>query len=121
MPTWPGTLPQTLLATLSIKRQSGKVRSTVDAGPPKQRPRFTAVTKEYQSSLMLTDAELTTLISFYEADLGMGATSFDWIDPISDAAAVLRFKDEPEISLVRPHNDTTKRLYQVSMSLEKLP
>jgi hypothetical protein len=121
MANWPASLPQSLLIPLSIKRQSGKVRSTMDSGPPKQRARFTAVTQEYTSALVLTDAQVTTFLAFYESTLGMGAASFTWIDPVSDSAASLRFKDDPQIDLVRPHGDTTERLYNVTMSLEKLP
>jgi hypothetical protein len=51
----------------------------------------------------------------------MGAASFNWIDPVTDAAASLRFKDEPEDALVRPGEDPDDRLYRVSISLEKLP
>jgi hypothetical protein len=121
MAIWPPSLPQSLLASLTRKRQPGKIRSQMDTGPAKQRARFTAVVEEYEGGLYLTGAELTIFYTFYNDTLGMGAASFDWIDPVTDAAATLRFKDEPEDTLVRPGEDPDDRLYRVSISLEKLP
>lgn len=121
MATWPATLPQSLLYTLKRSRQSGKVRSDMDTGPAKQRPRFTATTKDYDGSMILTGAQLTTFYTFYETTLGQGAASFTWIDPITDASATLRFVREPEDTLIVPHDDPDVRVYSVSMSLEQLP
>lgn len=106
---------------LQRKRQSGKVRSEMDTGPAKQRPRFTATAKQYDAVLKLTGAELAIFDSFYETDLGQGATSFTWKDPISDAAVTIRFRAEPDASLIVPHDDPDQRLYEITMPLEVLP
>lgn len=122
MATWPASLPQTLLSTLTRKRQAGKVRTPMDVGPPKQRARYTAVTQTYEGSLILTGAQLTTFYTFYNDTLGYGAVSFTWVDPVTDASASLRFaEDEPEDELVYPHENPNKRLYRVKMQIEKLP
>lgn len=121
MPTWPATLPQSLLASLKRTRQSGKVRSDMDTGPAKQRARFTAVALHYDGSLMLTGTQLAAFETFYEDTLGQGAVAFDWIDPVTDVAASLRFRSDPEDTLVRAHDDPDKRLYSVTMPLERLP
>lgn len=122
MPTWPATLPQTLLRTLTRKRQPGKIRSQMDTGPVKQRTRFTATTKMFDASLIMTGAQLTTFYTFYEDDLGHGALSFTWVDPITDAAATLRFGDgEPEDLLLVANDDPDVRQYQVTLPLEILP
>lgn len=121
MATWPASLPQSLLASLSVKPQPGKVRSTMDTGPAKQRARFTATVVEYDGSLLLTGTQLAALRTFHDDTLGQGAASFDWIDPDTDVAATLRFRDAPTWTLVRADDTPGSRLYRVSMSLEKLP
>lgn len=121
MATWPTTLPQSLLYTLKRLRQSGKLRSDMDTGPAKQRARFTATTKEYEGSLILTGAQLAIFATFYETTLGQGAASFTWVDPVTDVSASLRFVKEPEDTLIRADDNPNDRLYSVSMSLERLP
>lgn len=122
LPVWPSTLPQRLLATLTRKRQSGKMRSPMDTGPAKQRARFTAVTKSFDGAEIMTGAQLATFNTFYESTLGHGALSFTWIDPITDVAATLRFADgEPEETLLRPDDTPNNRLYRVTLPLEILP
>ena len=121
MAVWPGTLPQTLMLPLNRKRQAGKIRSQVDAGPAKQRARYTAVAKDFDAILVLTGAELAIFDNFYETMLGQGAASFTWVDPVTDTAATLRFRAEPEDSLVAAHDDPDKRLYNVTMPLELMP
>lgn len=122
MATWPSTLPQSLLATLTRKRQPGKLRSPMDTGPAKQRARFTAAVKQFPDAEdLFTGAQLTTFGTFYETTLGQGAASFTWIDPITDASASLRFMGEPEEQLVRADDDPDLRLYRVKLPLELLP
>lgn len=123
MPTWPATLPQTLLTGVTRKRQSGKVRSQMDTGPAKQRARFTAVTYDFSgSAVTMTGAQLAIFEAFYSDDLGQGALSFTWKDPITDVSATLRFgKDEPEATCINPAVDPDARLYRVTLPLEKLP
>lgn len=121
MPTWPSTLPQSLLYTLTRKRQSGKVRSDMDTGPAKQRARFSATVRQYDAELILTGAQLTTFATFYDTTIGQGAESFTWIDPVTDVAATLRFMSDPEDVLIVAHDDPDERQWRVRFQLEQLP
>ena len=123
MANWPGTLPQTLLYDLVEKRQPGKVRSSMDTGPAKQRARFTASVKEYTGALILNQSQLATFNTFYETTIGMGTDSFTWVDPFTDVGINLRFGNgEPEVQMIKPSDTLSHRLYRVSIpSLEKLP
>ena len=123
MANWPAGLPQTLLYDLVRKRQAGKVRSTMDTGPAKQRARFTASVKEYSGALVLTQAQLAIFNTFYETTLGHGTDSFTWIDPYTEVSSTLRFGDgEPQDQMIRPSVTLSDRLYRVTIpSLEKLP
>lgn len=123
MATWPASLPQTLLLEgLTRKRQPGRVRSEMDSGPPKQRSRFTATAKHFDAvQLNMTGAQLTTFYTFYEDTLGQGAAGFTWIDPITDASATLRFKGEPQETLLVPDPTPDDRKYRVILPLEIMP
>ena len=123
LPVWPSTLPQRLLATLTRKRQPGKVRSPMDTGPAKQRARFTAVTEMFDGAAeIMTGAQLATFKTFYNTTLGHGALSFTWVDPITDAAATLRFGEgEPEETLLVPDATPNARVYRVTLPLEIMP
>lgn len=121
MPTWPATLPQSLMMPLSRERQSGKIRSQMDTGAPKQRARFTATVKNFDAVLFMTGAQLATFDTFYETTLGQGAASFTWVDPVTGSSATLRFRGEPKDELIKPHDVANDKLWQVTMPLEKLP
>jgi len=121
MATWPATLPQSLLLPLGRKRQPGVLRSEMETGPAKQRARFTAAVRQYVSSIIVTQAQLSTFDTFYETTLGQGADAFTWQDPETDVSASLRFMGEPEVTMLRPNATASSRLYRITMELEKLP
>ena len=121
MASWPGTLPQTVLATAVRTRQSGRVRSSMDSGPAKQRQRFSATTKNYDAEIIVTGAQLTTFNTFYETTLGNGTDSFTWTDPFSGASETLRFRDELEETLLKPDGTANDRLFSITLPLEVLP
>lgn len=121
MASWPGTLPQEILADATRTRQAGRVRSQMDTGPAKQRARFTATTKNYDARIILTGAQLTTFNTFYEDTLAHGTDSFTWVDPFTDASETLRFRDEPQEALIKPDPTPNSRLYSVTLPLEVLP
>lgn len=121
MASWPGTLPQTILATATRTRQSGRVRSTMDSGPAKQRQRFTAVTKNYDAQIILTGAQLTTFNTFYETTIGNGTDSFTWTDPFTGVSETLRFREDPQETILKPDATANDRLYSVTLPLEVLP
>lgn len=121
MASWPGTLPQTILAGSTRTRQSGRVRSEMDTGPAKQRQRFTAVTKNYDAQIIVTGAQLATFNTFYETTIGNGTDSFTWVDPFSGASETLRFRDDPQETNMKPDATADDRLYMVTLPLEVLP
>lgn len=121
MASWPGTLPQTILATATRTRQSGRVRSSMDSGPAKQRQRLTAVTKNYDAQIILTGAQLTTFNTFYETTIGNGTDSFTWTDPFTGSSETLRFREDPQETILKPDATANDRLYSVTLPLEVLP
>ncbi len=69
----------------------GAIQTAMDSGPPKMRRRFTAVPTAYTVALMLSNAQVDTLTSFWRDTLAMGSLKFDWKDPRSGAAATFSF------------------------------
>ncbi len=121
MASWPAGLPQTVLATASRTRQAGRLRTSMDSGPPKQRARFTAVVKNYDVEIIVTGAQLATFETFYETTINNGTDSFTWVDPFDDTSKTLRFRDEPSEVAIKPDATVNDRLYRISLPLEELP
>ena len=92
MASWPPSLPQTpRISGYSQTEKSGTIRSPMGYGPDKTRRRTTATIQPVTCSLILTDAQKTALIAFYNTDTVNGAVSFDWVDHLNGGAASYRF------------------------------
>ena len=117
MPTWPASLPQRLLAD-GFDEQAPDVllRSQVDSGPEKVRPRFTAGVEPHRGQIQVTRPQLAAFRNFFKVDLVFGALPFDWVHPITEAPAVVRFADVPSW---RARNRGA--LFRISLSLKVLP
>lgn len=114
MASWPASLPEINAEGYSEEDEDGLVRTQMDAGPEFRRRRFTAVPTRITSSLLLTDAQVDTLLAFYRSTLSGGSLSFTWEHPRTEAAVDMRFNSFPSIS-GGPFN------FLVSLDLEILP
>lgn len=120
MPTWPPSLPQGFFLRATDQRQDAVARTPMDSGPATTRNRFTAVSRELSVPIVLTGAQRQTLDAFFETDLANGALSFDWKDPVTDAAKTFRFRAPPRFSLGAP-GAPDERLWSGTLELEILP
>ncbi len=112
--TWPQTLPQVIrLEGLSGKKKSNVVRTQMDAGPQKARRRYTASTKEFIGSVVLTEAQREYLEDWYDNILGSGVLRFVMKDPQTLEPAEFRFLEE----YTEESNDG---LWIITMQLEKM-
>lgn len=114
MASWPGTLPGLNADGYSEEDEDGLIRTQMDAGPEFRRRRFTAVPTKISDTLILTDAQVDTLLAFYRATLSGGSLSFTWEHPRTEASVQMRFNSFPVIS-AGPFN------YSVRIDLEILP
>lgn len=119
MATWPGSLPQYMEIGLSETRQQGFVRSPTDAGPPKQRKRFTAVSRFVTGTMTLSKAQRDTFETFYKTTLGEGAAEFTMGDALDFGTETFRFVEVPDMQLINAGG--TSGYWKVSLSLEILP
>jgi len=114
---WPVSLPQRLeVSSYSETFGAGAVRTEMDAGPAFQRPRVTAVVEPISGSMTMRGDQYATLKQFW-TDTGHGAVPFDWVHPITEAAALVQFNagTPPKISA------RSGTLFHVAISIEVLP
>ena len=121
MPTWPATLPEFAQVGMNVTPQDSVVRSSMDAGPPSRRNRFTATTTDLSYTMLLTGEQIGTLRAFYRDTLRNGALSFDWTDPVDGSAVSIAFKQPPQASGAAGAADPVDRKWIVSLSLEIQP
>ena len=116
MATWPDTLPDTpLLDGYSETRQQEFLRSEMDAGPAKQRRRFSAATYYFNVSYVLDESQLDDLNYFYTIDLYGGSLPFDWIHPRTGDEVQARFMSPISFSVL------SGQYYKLNLELEVLP
>lgn len=96
MATWPATLPQRPLRE-GFQEQTVDIllRSPMDAGPPKTRPRYRSAPRDFALPMVLTTAQRATLETFYETTLNFGVDPFDWVHPVEETSAELMFIARP--------------------------
>lgn len=118
---WPASLPQSPFLPVTDQRQTAVVRTSMDAGPPKMRRRFTAAVRQITLGMFLTGAERAVFDAFFATTLEEGALPFTWTDPVDDSSVDLRFVEPPAFTLVRPDSAASGRLWSASFKLEILP
>lgn len=96
MAAWPVSLPQYALAdSYQESPRDILVRSSVDVGPEKRRPRYTSKPVDVSFALLMTSAQIDTFETFFEATLNWGADDFTWIHQRTLAAATYTFAARP--------------------------
>jgi hypothetical protein len=122
MSTWPSTLPQSLLSDGYIEStESGVIRTSMDAGPDFVRPRFSAVRKFVSGSMLMTETQYATLMTFYDVNLAFGSGVFSWHprglhNASPQTVFSMRFMSPPSRRSI-----AGKFIYQVDMAFEVLP
>jgi len=120
---WPASLPQRFLQEPGATEQPPDVviESTMDAGPPKARRRFTAGFRLVGGSVALTRDQRAILDDFFMNTLEGGALPFDWIHPITTAPATFRFMPQPNGLRYRQNHPDGVNLVVAEMQLRIMP
>jgi len=94
MLTWPIEMPKCVpIGGLAVSGPAGAtIRTPMDAGPAKQRPRFTAAPRSMRITLPPISVSVFEIFeNWFEGGLGMGSESFLMDHPITSAPATVRF------------------------------
>ena len=119
MAVWPASLPQQLVGT-GDQDQDAVLRTPMDAGPPTQRNRFSAIVRNLTVPMILTGTQRQTFDTFFRTELKNGSLRFDWEDPVTDATVTMRFLKPPKWKMSRGGNPAT-RVFRGSLDLEIQP
>lgn len=92
------------------------LRSQMDAGPAKQRRRFTAAVTPIAGSIMIPAAQVPDFQAFFESTLMLGALPFEWTHPRTGALKNFRFTEPPELV-----PQAGGAWWRIGMKLEVLP
>ena len=91
------------------------VRTKMDAGPAKLRRRFTAGVRTLELPLVLSDAQVQALDTFFVTDTAGGSLRFDYAHPRTGAVIKCRFVAPPKYDLIAPSR------WRATLQLEVLP
>lgn len=119
--SWPSDLPDEQFEDLNYNPGSGRIRTSMDQGPAKQRKRFTAVPKFIQLDMYLDGDQLQSFETWFEDTLDHGVLDFDWEHPVDDTTVEMRFVENPKWSLEKGAEDPSNRLWKATFKLEILP
>jgi hypothetical protein len=111
---WPPSLPQRGLARgyAETPDPSITIRSSVEVGPAKLRPRYSVESRLFTIPLVLTVTQLDTLDNFWASTLAFGSLPFDWIHMRTLAAYSYQFRAYPDPQVL------SGRKFRVDLALE---
>ncbi|GJE00541.1 hypothetical protein [Methylobacterium isbiliense] len=90
IPVWPADLPQRFRAAdSSFGFGDGRLRTPMDAGPPKVRRRFSAVVKPVTLSWRGSEDDVARFERFFEEEIAGGSLPFFLPDPRRDGRPLL--------------------------------
>lgn len=118
---WPPSLPSPKVDDLTESAVELGLRTSMDAGLPKMRRRFTAAPRPISCSLVLTRAQVATLDTFFVDTLEGGTGTFDWIDHRTGDDAVYRFTARPQYRPRAPRQAVGTEIWRATLELEIIP
>ena len=84
---YPSTLPAPLASSYSGEAANATIRSDFDAGPARQRQRFTATPHMLNVAWRFTPDEMLAFRAFFKTDLHVGTDWFNLVLDIGDGMA----------------------------------
>lgn len=115
---WPATLPQRFLRNGNQHTLAdGRIMSDTDTGPPKSRPRSTAVPDSFSGSMRMTGAQWAALLAFGDSELQRWSLPFTIPAPDGGDDWLVMFKQGGKPSRANIGGDR----WNVSMTLLILP
>ncbi len=118
--SWPPSLPQGDAAqgydTIEEAEDRLLFKDTT-SGPGKLRPKYTSGPARVSMPMILTKAQLTTLMDFYHDTLKGGSLPFEWVHVRTGADQLFRFQP----GVVPTAQMILADRYRVTLALEMIP
>ncbi|MDR2471499.1 MAG: hypothetical protein LBD09_05260 [Treponema sp.] len=112
--TYPDNLPAVRASGFSAQYKDPVIRTQMDAGPVKQRLRYTAAPKRFTGSIIVDEAERRIFETWFTQDLAFGALRFVMRNPETGSWEEFRFTETYK-------ENETDGFFELSFSLERLP
>lgn len=116
---WPATLPQNPFVGYEEECEPNLVVTEVGSGPAKVRRRSTRERKFQRTEIQITGTQKATFETFW-TNINQGATTFDWYDMVTGAAATFRFLKKPKFRNLTPGDPVGSRVYSATLELERI-
>lgn len=110
---YPDIFPLMRLSGLSTNRNSSVIRTEMDAGPKKQRRRYTISSKNFSGTILLSSEQRTAFEVWYKNTLSDGVLRFAMKDPQTLQLCEFRFTEDYD-------ENFSEGLWEISMKLEKM-
>lgn len=120
MATWPSSLPSQFEVGAALEQQNPFIRSPMELGPAKQRRRFTATSRFYSGTMLLTKDQRDDLVEFFDTTTNGGADGFDFEDPEDFGTVTARFLSVPSYSALVGASGGVS-LWRATVAVELLP
>ena len=120
---WPVTVPDKFeKGSYNYDPQGNILRTEMDAGYPKVRRRFTAISKYHTGMLILTTAEKEAFETWFYSTAGYGTEEFTFSNPqdvLSTIIARFVIENNSQPYSIKQDGDTLD--WQVTFTIEELP
>jgi hypothetical protein len=110
---YPDSLPALRSSGFQAQYQDPVIRTQMDAGPVKQRLRYTAVPKRYTATIVVDEAERKVFEAWFVETLGFGTLRFVMQNP--------QTLDPEEFRFTGMYGESeTDGLFELSLPLERM-
>jgi hypothetical protein len=111
--TYPAALPGIRSSGFQSQYQDPVIRTQMDAGPVKQRLRYTAAPKQFTATIIVDEAEREIFETWFTKTLGFGTLRFVMLNPQTLQPEEFRF--------TAAYSETeSEGLYELSLPLERM-
>lgn len=100
---WPPSLPGPLVGSTSEERVPTYIEDSAEVGAAKRRSRYSRSLRRLSFSMILTEAQVADLDTFYETTLVRGTDRFEWDHWRTGDTLNVRFEEYPRIAGISNH------------------
>lgn len=110
---WPTQLPDCLtMQSYGETIESAVIATAMDAGPDFRRKRPTVQPQPIHGSIVVTDDQLATFVTFFRSTLAGGVKPFDWKHPVTGDNCTMYFDGKPTVKPLGA------KVFRVSLNLK---